>query len=163
MSVPVRWRPPLGRGLSCPLCPFGSGQSRTLGLEPSWRPPAARTHLPRWDTTAGGKATETWLLELSGVPGMGERDRVARQVADHRKCGRPRLALPGWGEAQPEKAAERRPPPARRIRSERRRRSAPAWPHFSREPLAQPPQPSPAFAAAARTHQAGEALCLLTG
>lgn len=87
-----------------------------------------------------------------------EGDSAELLVAGGRERGRPRLALPGWGE-ETASEAERRPPPAPRIPSEHRGRSAPGPAPLLPAPRVQSPQLSSALApslARVRLHTPGK-------
>ena len=172
MSSPVHAR--LRARLPSSPCLKGSGQSKTLGVESSWRPPGGGgtcTCLSGTQRTVGEPGD---LAPGSSGDRGGDLGRQCRTTGCWRQRGQEieaRLALPGWGEVAVNET-ERRPLPARRIQSQCRRRCAldPA-PLLPALPV-QPPQPSSALAPSlaralaqviSRTHQAGEALCLLTG
>lgn len=76
---------------------------------------------------------------------MGRQCRTTGCWRQRRREIEARLALPGWGEVAVNEA-ERRPLPARRIQSQRRRRCALDPAPLLPAPPAQPPQPSSALA-----------------
>ena len=122
-------------------CLKGSGQSRTragdLRRGPTCLSGTQRTVREPGDFAPGPSGGQGG--------GLGRQCRTTGRWRQRRREIKARLALPGWGE-EAANEAERRPLPARRIQSQRRRRCA-------LDP-AQPPQPSSALARSLRLARA---------